>query len=226
MILLSRMLVVVATLLAASTASDAQAKRFSVGLGTGSSLVPSSSIDALTAETSYARFDLEAGMQVMQLPGIGVAEVGLQWDAGGITGTSFERIHSELSLRTLMALGRVRRDLWTKLTGFGEFGMGIQWGHLYLEDIGSELARPLEDSDKVFASTIGAGLEYELGIVSDLVALGFQAKLSYRVVTSLEFRATPMSEGSDDLLLGTSSADLGSVNTSGAAFGVGLIGRF
>ncbi len=226
MTLLARTLALATIILGVSTSHHAQAKRFSVGIGTGSSFVPSDSMDALTSKTSYAHFDLEAGMQVFDVPNLGIAEVALQWDVGTLRGTSFERIDSELFLHTLMLRGRIHRDLRTKLTAFAEVGMGIQWGRLSLEDVGSALARPLEDSDKALASTIGAGLEYQLGIVSDLVALGFQAKLSYRAVTSLEFRATPRSEGGDELLLGTSSADLGSVNTSGAAFGVGLVGRF
>jgi hypothetical protein len=206
--------------------SPASAQRYEVSLGGGSSYLPSKSIDALSGSTTYARVDLEAGIMIPYVPILGDTEVGLAWDSGGFSGSSFGRIHSEMSLDTLMVQGRVARSIRPRFSGFGEFGMGVQWGHLYLDDATSGLARRLEDFDKAFASTLGAGLEFQFTGPRSSLDVSLRAKLNYRAIAPMHFEATPKSEGSDELLLATSTAQLGSVNTSGMAFSLGLVGRF
>ncbi|MCP4446782.1 MAG: porin family protein [Myxococcales bacterium] len=218
--------VIAASGLCVALAAEAHADRYQVSLGGGSSALPSESIDALGDAKSYARADLEVGVELRHVPILGTTEIALAWDTGGFSGTSFGRIDSDLSLDTVMVLARVRRDIRPRLTGFGEFGMGVQWGNLKLNDAGSELARRLEDSDKAAASTIGAGVDFQLTNIASSLKLGVRAKVNYRVISSHDFSATPKMGGSDELVLSTSSADLGSVNTSGLAFGAALVGRF
>ena len=207
--------------------ASASAQRYEVSLGGGSSYLPSTSIDALSESKGYARVDLEAGITVPHVPILGDTEVSLGWDNGGISGSSFGRIHSELSLNTIMLQARGRREIRSRLSGFGEFGIGAQWGHLYLDDATSGLARRLEDFDKAFASTLGAGLEFQVSNPRSSFDVSLRAKVNYRAIASMHFEATPMNEGgSDELLLATSTAQLGSVNTSGMAFSLGLVGRF
>jgi len=213
-------------LLGIAFAGTAHAERYEVSIGGGTSALPSKSIDSLTSATSYGIVDLEVGMQLVNVPIIGHGEVALRWDSGGFTGTSFGRIDSELSLDTVTALWRAKHRLNSRLTGFGEVGVGLQWAHLYLDDSGSGLARRLEDYDKAVASTLGAGMDLRLSSKRSLFDLSLRARLNYRAIAPLNFEATPMSEGSDDLLLSTQSASLGSVNTSGLAFSAGLVGRF
>lgn len=211
---------------ALSLASSAKAERYQVSSGGGASYLPSQSVDSLTDATSYARFDLEAGMKLLHVPILGHMEVGLNWDSGSVSGTSFGRIESELSLNTVMALARVRRPVYRWISGFAELGLGLQWGHLTLDDSDSNSARSIEDWDKAAASSLGAGFDVQLSDSNGPFNVALRTKLSYRAMTPLEFRATPMSEGSDDLLLSSTSADLGSVNTSGMAFAIGLVGQF
>ncbi len=205
---------------------DAHANRYEVSLGGGGSALPSKSIDALGSAKSYARVDLEAGVQLQNVPSLGTTELALSWDSGGFSGSSFGRIESDLTLDTVMLRGRVRRDIRPRLSGFGEFGLGVQWGNLRLNDAGSAQSRRLEDSDKTAASTLGAGLDFQLSNPGSAFQLGLRAKVNYRVVASHDFKASPMSTGSDELLLSTRAAELGSVNTSGLAFGASLVGRF
>ncbi len=207
-------------------APDVRAERYQVSVGGGSSYLPSKSMDSLTASTAYARVDLEAGLTVLHVPILGHTEVALNWGSGAVSGSSFGRIESDLSLNTVMALARVRRPVYRRVSGFGEFGLGVQWGHLTLDDASSNSARSLEDWDKAAVSSIGAGLDVQLTNSRGPFNLGIRTKLSYRAMTSLEFNAAPMSEGSDELLLSTTSASLGSVNTSGMAFAIGLVGHF
>jgi hypothetical protein len=209
-----------------SLASEARGEDYQVSIGGGSSYLPSKSVDSLTDATGYARFDLEAGLQVLHVPILGHTEVALNWGSGAVSGSSFGRIESELNLNTVMALARVRRPVYRRVSGFAELGLGLQWGHLTLDDSASNSARSVEDWDKAAASSIGAGLDIQLTNSNGPFNLGLRTKLSYRAMTPLEFRATPMSEGSDELLLSTASADLGSVNTSGMAFAIGLVGHF
>ena len=201
-------------------------KRFDVSFGEGYSFLPSGSIDALTADRGLTRADLEAGMRVLKMPGVGQLEAGLSWELGGVQGTSFGRVSSDLFVSTMMLKGRVRRDVARGLSAFAELGMGVSSGTLRLDGGSSSFARALEDSDRAFASSLGGGMEYEFAHLSPDFSLGIRARLEYRAMQSLEFEATPMTSGEDELLLPTSSASLGSLDTSGAGLSVSLVGRF
>ena len=72
----------------------------------------------------------------------------------------------------------------------------------------------------------GAGLDFTLTNPGSAFELAIRTKVNYRVVDSHDFRATPMNEDGDELLLSTTAAALGSVNTSGFAWGAALVGRF
>lgn len=206
--------------------TEAAAERYQVSVGGGSSYLPSTSMDSLTGATNYARVDLEAGIRVLHVPILGHTEVALNWGSGSVSGSSFGRIKSQLGLNTVMALARVRRPVYPRVSAFGELGLGLQWGHLNLDDAASNSARSLEDWDKGAASSLGAGLDVQLTKRAGRFNLGIRAKANYRAMSPLKFRATPMSEGSDELVLQTTSAGLGSVNTSGMSFAIGLVGHF
>lgn len=205
---------------------ESRAENYHVSIGAGTSALPSKSIDSLSSAKSYGRADWEFGMKVPYAPILGDTEIALAWDTGSVSGSSFGRIESDLGLDSVMVIGRVHRPIRSRLSGFGEFGLGVQWGHLELNDAGSGLARRLEDSDKAAATTAGGGLDISLTNPGSAFELVIRAKASYRVVDSHDFRATPMSDDSDELLLTTTSADLGSVNTSGFAWGASIVGRF
>ncbi len=206
--------------------SSAHAERYQVSIGGGSSYLPSKSVDSLTNATGFARLDLEAGLTILHVPILGHTEVALNWGSGGVSGTSFGRIESDLGMNTVMLLSRVCRPISPRISAFGEFGLGVQWGHLQLDDADSNSARSLEDWDKSAASSLGTGVDVRLTNQGNEFNLGIRGKLAYRAMAPLNFSATPMSEGSEELLLETTSANLGSVNTSGMLVSVGLVGSF
>ncbi len=211
--------------LSLSVPTSSRAEKYTVSMGAGQSHLPSTSVDALTAEQGFPSFELQGGRELLPLPGIGDLEVGMSLSMGSVSGTSFERIESSLSMQSVMLYGRVRRQLVPRLSYFGQLDLGAQWGTLQIDDAASN-AGSLEARDSAAASRLGTGLDMRLSSSGRDVQLGVRWSLAYRLMAPLAFAATPMEEDSETLRISTSSAELGSVNTSGLAMALSFYGQF
>ena len=207
--------------------SQASADRFEASLGGGVNYVPMKSMDSLSSAQYYDVFSVQAGIRLPELPLLSgfSTEVGLRWDTGELSGTTFNRISSELDVDALAVDLRLRRTIWGPVSAFGQGGIGWQWSTLRLSDGGSSSSRPLQGKGMALLSSVGGGAEIKL-MDTPKFRVGLRVQANYQVATSMSFAATPMSGGEDTLEIATRSSDLGSINTSGLTIRAGLVGSF
>jgi hypothetical protein len=212
-----------------SAAGSAQAdERFQIGMGGGARFVPMESMDALSASPAYGAVSLDGSValpELVLLPGY-QTEVGLGWEFGELNGTTFHRIDSTLELDTVTVSGRLQRGLVGPVSAFAQARLGLQWGRLQLRDGESSNARPLQGSAKALVTGVGSGFEVDLTSgKAQAFHIGLRFDATYLLATSMSFTGAPASGGDDELRLQTQATELGSINTSGMAIGLSLIGR-
>ena len=216
-------------LLVLGSAAPAHAdERFQVGIGGGAHFVPMGSMDALSSSSAYGVFRVDASLalpEVLLIPGYQL-EAGLRWDTGQLDGTTYQRVESSMELDTVVATGKLRRALIGPVSAFAEAQLGLQWASLQLADAQSSSARPLHGNAKAAIVGIGGGAELTLNGGARGFQLGLRVDGHYQLASSMEFSATPMSAGEDQLQLETRASSLGSINSSGMRLGMSLVGRF
>ena len=208
------------SLLLLSSAADADTAHVSIGGGTRT--VPMQSVDALSADNSYAAGNLEIGMKVpVRLLGA-TAEANIRWTAGSLQGTSFDRVESDLYLSTLTLSGRLHRPIGVPgLSAFAELGIGSTSGSLELSEVGNVSASPLAASDRAATVAPAAGLDLVFAR-SKAVSGGLRLRAGYVLSDSLEMQGALMRPDTDEIFLDSNATGLGSVNTSGLDFSIGL----
>lgn len=212
-----------AVLMMISMSGETRGERFEVNTGSTLRYLPSSSMDSITGDRSIGMGYIEVGVRVPELslgPSL-VPEFSLSYGGGQVKGTSFQRIGSVLTLDTFVASARLRRSLLDRLSGFASVGLGISQSSLEL----TASARPLQSDSSAALASASAGLEYDL-VPRSVFTLALRVEAEYQAVGSMAFQATPMSEGEDRIDLKLRAASLGSLNTSGPGFRLGLVGRF
>ncbi len=207
--------------------ATALADRYEVGIGGGTHFVPMDSMDAISSDTDFGIVSLHAGLKIPEfalLTGF-ESEVGINWDFGELSGTTFDRIDANLEVDSVTVSGRLRRHLAGPFSAFGDAGLGVQWASLRLSDSLSSDSRPLAGDAKAMVTSLGGGAEAAL-IEHPKFRMTLRAQASYVVATSMHFDATPMSQGEDTIEISTRSSSLGSINTSGVVLKAGLFGSF
>jgi hypothetical protein len=216
-----------AALLLGSNTASANAERFELGITGGAHFVPFGSMDSIGDDRSYTLGGLQAGVRLPELPIIGgfTSEASIRWDTGTFSGTTFNRISADLDINSITTTGRLRRALLDNLSAFGEFGLGVQWGTLSLLDAHAQSSsRPLSGSDTAALTSIGGGFDFQF-IRTPKLSFSLRSQLNYEATTSMTFSATPMSSG-DELVIDTQAARMGSINASGPALRIGVVGSF
>lgn len=220
----------VSALLLVAVSSQARAdERLQVGLGAGAQFVPMDSMDSVTRSVAYGVARLDASISLPEIsiiPGYEL-EAGVGWDFGTIDGTTYNRIDSKLDIDTLVATGKLRRQLHGPISAFAQAKLGVQWARLRLEDASSARARPLEGKAVVPVLGLGGGVELNLKqqYTGDF-SVGMRLDAHYQLAGSMGFNATPRSGGDDRLEIDTRASELGSINSSGMTLGMSLIARY
>ena len=209
------------------SAANASADRYEVGIGGGAHFVPMESMDSVSEDSAFGLVSLQAGIKLPELALLTgfESEVVLGWDFGELSGTTFNRIASELEVDAITASGRLRRLLWGPVSAFGDAGLGVQWASLRLSDNLSSSSRPLAGDAKSLLTSIGGGGDVKL-LRHPSINIALRLQANYVAATSMHFDATPMSGGDDVIELDARSSDLGSINTTGLVIRGGLFGSF
>lgn len=208
-------------------ANTASAERYEVGIGGGSHFVPMDSMDSVSEKQGFGIFSLHAGIKVPELALLTgfESEVVLSWDFGELSGTTFNRIDTDLEVDSITASGRLRRQLWGPISGFGDAGLGVQWANLRLQDNLSGNSRPLTGNAKAALTSLGGGADVRI-VDAPAFEMALRVQANYVAATSMSFDATPMSSGEDVLEIDTRSSSLGSINTTGLVLRAGFFGSF
>ncbi len=213
--------------LSIAAASTASADRYELGIGGGTHFVPMSSMDSVSGKQGFGVVSLHAGIKVPELSVLSgfESELVVNWDFGELGGTTFNRIDTDLEVDSVIASGRLRRDLWGPISAFGDAGVGVQWASLRLSDNLSSASRPLTGKAKAVVSSIGGGADVRV-VKTPILQMALRVQANYVAASSMKFDATPMSAGPDVLEIDTRSSELGSINTTGMVIKAGFFGSF
>ena len=216
-----------AAALVALAAPAARADDYEIGATSGARWMRSDSVDTLSAQDAHPVVGLEASRRVPGVELLGFElRAGLEYQLGGLTGTTFRRIDSSLLSHTVHAVGRLERRLSPRLSVYGRAALGYTTASLSVVDRMSAATRPTRDRARAASGVLGVGLYMPLRDVPILGRFGLRVELDYARVGGLAFRAEPDSGGDGALTIPVLAASLGELDISGLDFRVGLVGRF
>lgn len=209
-----------------SSAGTASADRFELGIASGTRWLTSDSVDTLSADDSHGVAAVSAGVRLGGLRPFGFdIYVGGEYEHQALTGTTFQRIESDLSMHSFRATARAERWLHARVAGFARFSMGYTTASLALSDSLSTASRPTRDRAHAASTVLGLGGDV---VVQDNPSfrLALRTEVEYDKTSSLHFDAEPDSGDGDVLTIPTTAASLGDVDVSGIGLRIGLVGRF
>jgi hypothetical protein len=215
-----------------SSAEWAHADRFELSLGSAARIMPSDSVDALT-EDQLTLFSMTGALAIdrIQVPFFNRFSIEGTFEAGGMSGTTFQALETNTSV-FLWALGaRLSRDLSERLSIHGRANLGIA-------RVGLTISDQIMDSP-ILGDTSYTGTAY-LGAASDFLlatrrragghrfALGLRAEVGYLAALPTDLHARPDDSGRDEgtIVIPETAASLGTLNLSAWSLRVGVVGRF
>lgn len=220
-------------LIATGPTNTAHADQLDLSIGSAVRWTHTSSADALSSDDSFGFFSINGGYHLdrIRLPGFELILDGTI-ERGALSGTTFRRLRSDVSLWSFQVGARARRELASRLSVFGRATLGLQRATVELSDdfvygramknkgsagtvylgVGAEVLpfrKPHRDGDR---RTVSVGLRFEVG---------------YLAASSFEVRAHPDDDGDPDAIrIPSTVSSLGQLNLSSLAFRFGLVGRF
>jgi hypothetical protein len=215
--------------LLAGTTGPAAAERYEIGFTSGARHMVSASVDALTADDTHPVLAASAALDLTPIRIAGFAlEVSGTYERLALSGTTFQRVESDLSVHSLRVGGRLRRALSPRWSAFGSLDMGWTTGSLRLHDAFSGNARPTHDRAHAASSVLGGGVDLSLmrHASQPRFSFGLRGQLDYTVSSALAFSGAPEAGAPGELNIPTLSAPLGDIDLSGWSFRLGLFGRF
>jgi hypothetical protein len=225
MVMTGRIALLTAALTLAAPAVAA-ADAYELGFVSATRWVTSDSADALGEDDAHHQLGVGAGIRLDGIRPFGLA---LYFDAEyshqGMTGTTFQRIDSDMSMHSVRAGARLEHRFNDWAATYGRFSMGYVTANLRLSEELSNLARPMSDRAHGASSAIGGGLDLSLFRGKRFNVL-VRTELEYERVSGLEFEASPQRPGDDILTIPVTAASLGTVDMSGFGFRLGIVGRY
>ncbi len=207
-------------------ASTAAADRFELGFASGTRWMGSESVDTLSAEDSHSIAGVGGGVRLDGLRPFGFdIYVGGDYLHQSLSGTTFQRIESDMSMHAFRATARAERWLANRVAGFARFSMGYTTATLGLTDSLSTAARSTRDRAHAASTTFGLGGDV-IVLRNPSFKLALRTEIEYDKTSILHFDAEPDSGEGDVLTIPITAASLGDVDVSGVGIRIGLVGRF
>ena len=207
-------------------AGTAAADRFELGFASGTRWMGSESVDTLSADDSHSITGIGGGVRLNGLRPFGFdIYVGGDYLHQSLSGTTFQRIESDMSMHVFRATARAERWVASRVAGFARFSMGYTTASLGLTDTLSTAARPTRD--RAHAASIALGIGGDVVMLSNSsFRLALRAEVEYDKTSAMHFAAEPESGEGDVLTIPITAASLGDVDVSGVGLRIGLVGRF
>ena len=208
------------------SAGTAAADKYEIGFASGTRWMRSGSVDTLTADDAHGSVGLGGAIRLEGIRPFGFdLYVDGDYTYEGLSGTTYQRIDTDLSMHAFRAGVRAEHDLEPWLSTFGRMTLGYTTAALSVTDQFSSVSRPTSDRAHAGTSSLGGGLNVRV-IRSSRVTIVVRTELDYTKVSSLHFQASP--EMSDDgvLTIPVMAASLGDVDVSGLSLRFGLVGQF
>ncbi len=208
------------------SAGTAAADRFELSLASGTRWMTSESVDTLSADDAHTIAGIGGGVRLDGLRPFGFdIFVGGDYLHQSLSGTTFRRIESDMSMHVFRATARAERWHGTRFAGFARFSMGYTTVSLGFTDRLSTAARPTRDRAHAASSTLGLGADVVV-LRYPTFKLALRTEVEYDRTSSLHFAAEPDSGEGDVLTIPITAASLGDVDVSGLGLRIGLVGRF
>lgn len=208
------------------SAGTAAADRFELSVASGTRWMSSESVDTLSADDSHAIVGIGGGIRIDGLRPLGFdIYVGGDYLHQSLSGTTFQRIESDMSMHVLRATARAERWHGSRFAGFARFSMGYTTASLGLTDRLSTAARPTRDRAHAASTTLGLGADVVV-LRNPTFSLALRTEVEYDKTSALRFAAEPDSGEDDVLTIPITAASLGDVDVSGVGIRIGLVGRF
>lgn len=210
----------------------AHADRYELTLGSAARIMHSTSMDALS-DNEMPVFSMTGAVAIdrVQLPLVHRFAIEGGFDAGAVSGNSFQTLDTRTSFMHWTLGARVSRDLNRRVTVHGRAALGLARVGVTIDD--SFMAGPsLGDSGYTGTGYAGAAGDVYLlkpGPTSPtLITLGLRMELGYLAVVPRTMTARPDGSDHEDgaILIPETSAPLGSLNLSAVNVRLGLVGRF
>lgn len=193
-----------------------------ISFGGESRFPTSSSMDAVSADSSHGILSLAAGYHAGPIVPFGdvVFELGL--GGGRIEGATFERVRTEMHLLELVGSARLSRPLIGSLRAFARGGIGMRRLDLRLRQGDDGL------SDRGWGplASAGAGLEYTPLRPGLGISIGYRLEAGYVYHAAESMSAEPQSRDDDRVTIPSSSAPLGSLDAGGWMLRGSVVARF
>ncbi len=207
-------------------AGTAVADRFELGFASGTRWMSSESVDTLSADDSHAIAGIGGGVRLDGLQPFGFdIYVGGDYLHQSLSGTTFQRIESDMSMHLFRATVRAERWHGSRFAGFARFSIGYTTASLGLTDRLSTAARPTRDRAHAASTTLGLGGDVVV-LSNSTFRLAVRTEVEYDKTSAMHFAAEPDSGGADVLTIPITAASLGDVDISGVGLRIGLVGRF
>ena len=207
-------------------AEPAAADRFELSIASGTRWTTSESVDAISADDSHGIVGIGGGVRLNGLQPFGFSiYVGGDYLHQSLSGTTFQRIESDMSMHSFRAMARAERWYGSRVAGFARFSMGYTTATLGLSDSLSSAARPTRDRAHAASTTVGLGGDVIM-LRNPSFELALRAEVEYDKTSTLHFDAEPDSGEDDVLTIPITAASLGDVDVSGVGIRIGLVARF
>lgn len=210
----------------------AHADRYELAVGSAGRIMHSSSVDALS-DDGMPVFSMTGAVNInrVQVPFFHRFAIEGGFDAGGMSGTSFQTLETSTSFMHWTLGARVSRDLSRRVTVHGRAALGLARVGVTIDD--SFMAGPTL-GDSGYTGTGYAGVAGDVYLIKPgtprgaRIGLGLRWEVGYLAVIPRTMTARPDSSDHEDgaILIPETSASLGSLNLSALNVRFGLVGRF
>lgn len=212
--------------------SLAHADRYELSLGSSTRHVQSTSADALSDDI-LAVFSMTGAVAIdrIKVPLFDRFAIEGGFDAGALTGTSFQTLETSTSFLHWTLGARVTRDLGRRLSVHGRAALGLARIGVTIDDIFMN-GPTLGDSGYTGTGYVGAAGDIYLikpGMPEGArLSLGLRLEVGYLAMIPKSLEARPDGSDHEDgaILIPEMSAPLGDLDLSALSLRFGLVGRF
>jgi hypothetical protein len=208
----------------AALAGGARAREIDVAAGSAQLYARSRSMDALASEDAVTMGALEVSVELGRLPRVDRLHVEVGYFAGSTRARDFDQFDASLTLQTVHAGARAMHLLSPRWRVFARLDVGMTFADLELSEP-SGTATPIRDGARGISALLGAGIEVTL-VRFPYFDVALRGEADYFAAGSLDFQAEPGYPDDDLARIPTVSANLGSIDPSGAGWRFVLVGRF
>ena len=210
----------------------AHADRYELAIGSAARVMPSNSVDALT-EDEMAVFSMTGAVAIdrIHVPFFSRFAIEGGFDAGWLSGQSFQTLETSTSLLHWSLGARLSRELGRRMVVHGRAALGLAHVAVTIDDMFMD-GPTLGDSGVTGTGYLGAAADFFMVQPGGRRALPFSFGLRFEVgyLAMLPKQLTARPDGSDHeegaILIPETSASLGELDMSALNVRFGLVGRF